>query len=118
MADIFSVTAPLVVRDRSGNKHLMVERFPHPDGLLYFEVWWPRLAGEAGDRPGIHVLSGPIKGEGPWKVGEHVVTLLSCGDPELSMEWDSWRTFLCSAPPEYSDAQALRERARRYGAQV
>jgi len=38
--DLFTVTAPLVIRHADGTRRLMAERFPHPAGLLSFEPFW------------------------------------------------------------------------------
>lgn len=89
MAELFSVTAPLLLRCRDGREWVMVERFAHPDGLLFFELFW-----ESGERgSGIHVMPGPIKGDGPWKVGDCVVTVLGCqgANPQLAGAYAGWQ---------------------------
>jgi hypothetical protein len=113
-ADLFSVTAPLVIRLPSGEKRLMVERFPHPRGLLYFEPFWDAEGG----RPGVHVVEGEIRGDGPWKVGDAVITVLSCADSALNMEWNGWRQALADPGAPYHDCEAVLAAARARGAEV
>jgi hypothetical protein len=114
LPDLLHVTAPLVIRLPSGEKRLMAERFAHPRGLLYFEPFWR----DNRQPPAIHLAEGPIKGEGPWKVGDAVVTILSCADSELNMEWNMWQQQLMEADNIYADEEATRELARRQGAHV
>ena len=71
MADLFSVTAPLTVRFPNQKKHIMIERFRYKDGLIYLRPFWPTLPEEHR----FHTLPGPIKGDGPWKVGDAIVTV-------------------------------------------
>jgi hypothetical protein len=114
MTDLFTVTAPLVIRLPSGEKRLMAECFPHPRGLLYFQPFWR----EQGRPPAIHLAEGEIRGEGPWKVGEAVITVLSCADPELGMEWNVWQQALCEPVTPYSDRESVLAAARERGARV
>ncbi len=92
MADLFSITAPLLVRYPDGTKHVMVELFRHPDGLVYFRSFWDRLP----RRKGILVLSGEVRGEGPWKVGDAVITVLGCHgtNPDEAAEFSQWQFHL------------------------
>lgn len=61
MADIFSMQAPLMIRLPSGEKRVLAEYFPHPQGILYFDLLW-----HLGDPDmSIHLVEGSIKGEGP-----------------------------------------------------
>lgn len=89
MADLFSVTSPLLIRFPDNTRHVMVACFQHPEGILYFRPYWERLpAGE-----GICVVPGDVRGEGPWKVGDAVVTLLGCQGthPEQAAEFADWK---------------------------
>ncbi len=74
MADLFSVTAPLLIRLPMGDMHVLAECSPHPCGLVYFELFWnlgnPHL--------GVLVVEGIIKVDGPWKIGDAVVRVLGC----------------------------------------
>lgn len=115
MADLFTLTAPLVLVDRAGKKTVIAEKYPHPDGMLIFQPYW--LDNDAG----IAVVAGEIRGEGPWKVGEHVVRILSCGDADESMQWTMWQQHLAMCPDMpggYHDETAKRQLAREYGAQT
>ena len=62
MAELFSVTAPLVIRFPSGEQAIMAECFPHPKGFVYFDPYWT----ETDPAKAVHVIAGEIKGEGPW----------------------------------------------------
>lgn len=70
----------------------MVACFQHPDGILYFRPYWDQLR----DGEGIQVVTGEIKGEGPWKVGDAVVTVLGCQgtNPEQAAEFADWKFHL------------------------
>jgi len=72
MADLFSITAPMLVRRGDGARHIMAECFPLAEipGLVYFELYWhlQRPATQA-----IHVVRGEIRGEGPWKIADSVI---------------------------------------------
>jgi len=112
--DLFTVTAPLVIRHADGTRRLMAERFPHPAGLLYFEPFWRDNARQ----PAIHLVRGEIRGGGPWKVGDAVVTVLSCREFELNTEWNDWQGLLLGADTVYGDREATRASARQHGALV
>lgn len=114
--NLFAVTAPLTIRLPGGGRHLLAERFPHPRGLLYFEPFWHQ---EATDRA-IHLIEGTITGDGPWKIGDCVITLTGChgSDPASSMEWARWQEYLQIYPHDYPTDDAIRATARRCGADV
>lgn len=93
----------------------MAEYFRHPQGLLFFEVFWPQ-AGEQG----IHLVSGEYKGEGPWKVGDCVINVLGChgSDPELASLFSEWQSYRQMAADDYPDAESINQLSRQYGALV
>ncbi len=117
MAELLSVTAPLLLRCRDGREWIMVERFAHPDGLLFFELFW-----ESGERSdGIHLVPGPIKGDGPWKVGDCVVTVLGCHgtNPELAGAYANWQAHRqTDAGNNYPSREEIIALAREHGALV
>lgn len=105
MADLFSVTAPLAAHFRDGRAHIMLRCFPYGDGLVFITPFWNRLPPERA----FQVLTGPIKGEGPWKVGEAVVTVLACHgtDPTLASEFAEWQAWLQQAGADYPDDERI-----------
>lgn len=116
MADIFSVTAPLLVHYPDNTFHLVADIFPHPKGILYFEPYWYEVGPDAA-----HTVVGVLEGEGPWKVDEVIIRLLSCGDNELSMQWSEWQQSLSEPLSEmmpYHDDDAKKVFARKVGASV
>jgi hypothetical protein len=114
MANLFSVTAPLMIRLPTGEQHVMVERFPHPNGLVYFEPFWH--LGDA--RQTVHRVEGPVTGDGPWKIGKCVVQVLGCHGTDhcLATDFESWRQYLIENPDEYPPRQLVEAIARRLGA--
>lgn len=116
MADLFTVTAPLLVRHPDGTQHVMAERFPHPDGLVYFELFW-NLRDPAET---VHLVEGPWKGDGPWKVGNVVIRVLGCHgtDGELARQFDQWRMYLAEHADTYPKRPFIEAIARRLGARV
>jgi len=112
MADLFSVTAPRVVRWPDGRRHLAVACFPHPRGLVYFEPFWHL---DPGGR--VHRVEGELRGEGPWKVGEAVIHVLGCqgADPDLAMAFEAWQQA-CLGGEAVPDEEAARRHARTLGA--
>ncbi|MDV3239900.1 MAG: hypothetical protein LOY58_13735 [Gammaproteobacteria bacterium] len=119
MADLFRVTAPLLIRAPAGERHIMVERFPLAGecGLVYFEPYWhlQRPASRA-----IHRVVGEIRGDGPWKVGDSVVTVLGCHgtDPELANAFSEWQAYLQAGAPGYPDRSAILALAEANGARI
>jgi hypothetical protein len=41
MADLFTLTAPLMIRYPDDTRHVMVACFKHPDGIVYFRPNFP-----------------------------------------------------------------------------
>ena len=114
MPDLFSLTAPLTIRLPDGTRRIMVERFRHPRGLVYFEPYW-----HTGDpRARIHVAEGTIRGEGPWKIGAAVVQVLGCqgSEPELAAAYRSWQQHLATHAADYPPRPLIEAIARRFGA--
>jgi len=110
MADLFSVTAPLLIRYPDGTAHVMVHRFRLAEGLVYFRTFWDRLP----DADGIIGLAGEIRGDGPWKIGDAVVTLLGCrgSHPEHAEEYAQWQFHLAQRGDDYPSAEELAALAR------
>jgi hypothetical protein len=110
MADILSMTAPLLVKLPDGHKCLVAEKYQHPDGILVFEPFW------MDDISRCHLLAGEISGNGPWRVGDNVVSVLGCSDPELSMLWTQWDELLANHDESYQSL--LLHTARSLGALI
>lgn len=99
MADLFTVTAPLAIRLRDGSKELVAEKIPYNDGLIYLPPFWPEMDIETA----IRYVPGPIKGDGPWKVGDAVVAVLACHgtDAGLASDFSSWQSYLMQVDEAY-----------------
>lgn len=113
MADLFSVTAPLLIRYPDGRREVMVERFAHPAGLLYFLPFRDR----ADAAQALRLAEGEVRGEGPWKVGAATVTVLGCrgSDPDEAAEYAEWQLQRVERADEFPDREVLRELARAAG---
>ncbi len=114
MADLFSVRAPLVLRHPDGREEVLAAVFPHPEGLLYFQLYWHQ-----GDPARtIHRLAGELSGTGPWRIGDHRLRVLGCQgtDGELALAWEAWQACLDSAPEDYPPPPLIAAIARRLGA--
>jgi hypothetical protein len=114
LADLFSVTAPLMIRCPQGDARIMVECFAHPDGILYFEPFWHQLPAGSG----VHLQRGELRGDGPWKVGDCVITVLGCQGthPQLAAQFAAWQEYLAGDPVEYPSEGAIRAQAGSLGA--
>lgn len=114
MADLYAVTAPLMIRLPAGEKRIMAERFPHPRGLLYFEPFWHLAPPD--ER--IHLIEGQLAGDGPWKIGGCVVHVLACHGTDfcLASEFDAWRQYLLEHGDAYPAPALIASIARRHGA--
>ncbi|WP_295541884.1 hypothetical protein [uncultured Thiohalocapsa sp.] len=115
----FEVTAPLALRWRhSGAAKVVAACFPHPQGLLYLDLFWHRKT----PAEAAHLLTGELTGRGPWRIGDCVITVLGCHntDPDLADAFARWRVYLESdaAATEYPPPEQIRDIARRLGASV
>lgn len=117
MADLFSVTAPLAIRFKdSGEKQIMVERLPYNDGLLFLPTFWT----DSELQKALRYVPGPIDGDGPWKVGNAVVTVLACHgtDAELANEFSCWQTRLMEMGDTYPERQDIHKAMKTHAASV
>lgn len=104
MADLFSMKSPLMIRFRNGETRIMAEYFKHPRGLLFFDVFWNHQPESS-----IHLVEGEYKGEGPWKVGDAVISVLGCHgcDADLAAQFADWQTYLQMCEDEYPCADEI-----------
>jgi hypothetical protein len=112
--NLFSITAPLVIRYPDGTKHLAIEIFKHPDGLIYFRPFWHITC--HGDM--IHLIEGVIKGDGPWKAGDCTISIAGCHgtDLDIALELADWQGYLMEHNGEYMPGERVQEEALRCGA--
>jgi hypothetical protein len=113
LADLFTLTVPLLIRYPDATRHVMVGSFQHPEGVVYVRPFWDRLpAGE-----GIRLVTGEIKGEGPWKVGAAVISVLGCQDthPVQAAEFADWKFHLEQRGEPYPTRDELRAIAQQQG---
>jgi len=113
MADLYSMKSPLMIRFVNGEASVMAEYFKHPDGLLYFDLFWNQQPAAS-----IHLVEGICKGEGPWKVGDVVISVLGCHgcDADLATQFSEWQTYLQMCGDEYPGYEEIRKLATEYGA--
>ena len=116
MADIFTVTAPLKVRLPDGRQQVVAELFRHPEGLLYFDLFWHQCAADERDKVA-HLLKGELKGTGPWKIDDHIFYVLGCRgtDMDLATEHSEWQTWRMHHPDDYPDERMIMRIASSYG---
>jgi hypothetical protein len=116
MTDLFSVTAPLAIRFPNGEKQIMVELLAWHGGLLFLPPFWMESPVEQTMR----FVPGPIKGEGPWKIGDAVVTVLGCHgtDPELADLFACWQSFIAQAIGTYPDRSDIEQLMRAHAEHV
>ena len=114
MPAIDQVTAPLVLRHPDGREQLVAACFPHPRGLLYFDLHWHRST----PQQAAHLILGELRGDGPWRVGDARLRVLGCQhtDPHLQDDWLAWQQYLQSNPDAYPPRAQIVEIARRLGA--
>lgn len=91
MAELLTVTSPLLVRYTNGEHRLVAETFKNPLGIIYAEPYWLESK-----HPAAYLLKGEIRGDGPWKIDEVIVRLLSCADVDFKMQWAEWQQYLSS----------------------
>ena len=112
MADLFTVTAPLKIRLPDGSQQVVAEIFKHPQGILYFELYWHE------DRETrIHLVKGELVGDGPWKINDHILYVLGCRgtDADLANEYAEWQTWRVQNPDAYPDCRVIARLASSYG---
>jgi len=99
MVDLFTVTAPLAIRLADGRKEVVVEKLSYNDGLIYLPPFWPEMPIEEV----IRYVPGPIKGDGPWKVGDAVIAVLACHgtDAQLASDFSNWQSYLMQVDAAY-----------------
>ena len=115
MADLFSMKSPLMIRFANGESRIMAEYFKHPQGLLFFDVFWNQQPENS-----IHLIEGEYKGEGPWKVGDAVISVLGCHgcDADLAAQFADWQAYLQMCSDEYPDDDEIVGIAVSHGAVV
>ena len=116
MADLFTVTAALAIRFASGEKQIMIERLAYQDGLLFLPTFWT----ESGIDKALRFVAGPIKGDGPWKVGDAVVTVLACHgtDAELANDFSCWQTYLSQIGETYPARDEIEKLMKTHAAKA
>lgn len=120
MADLFSVTAPLTIQHPDGHREVMAAVFPHDRGIMFFRLFWDLIEQNQGIENAFEIIEGDIKGEGPWKVGQHIVNVLAChgGDPHLATQFSQWQMHYEQQGYTESSKEMLRHRAIAFGAEA
>lgn len=113
MAQIESVTTPLVIKFSDGNERVVAACFPHPKGLLYLDLFWHHSTPDQA----AHLLPGTLSGEGPWRIGDNLIRVLGCHhtDPALQLQYLPWKEYLESHPSDYPERDQIHDIARRLG---
>lgn len=114
MTDLFSITAPLMIRNPQGEEQVIAEIFPHPNGLVYFDLYWH--LGQPDEN--FHLVEGTLSGEGPWKIGGYVINVLGCHgtNAELATAYQQWQTYLQTTADDYPPSELVAAIARHMGA--
>ena len=114
MADIFSLTAPLTVKNLNAEQKVVAEYFRHEKGLLYFDLYWHQQQPEQA----MHIVEGEITGEGPWRIGDSIFNVLGCRgtNMDMAMQHEQWLTYLQTAGNDYPPQGLVYAIAKKMGA--
>ncbi len=96
---------PLVVEHPIGGTRYIAELFIVKAGVCFLDVgWW----GDCSSHP-VHLVTGPVTGDGPWRVGNSIIRELEPSDSvnHDKRKWDAYRRT-------EEGAGATRERAKEY----
>ena len=116
MPDLFEMQRPLSVNYTDGRKTVIVAYYPHAEGMVYLEPFWEQKP--EGEK--VVLIKGDVKGDGPWRVGSAVLTLVGCQgtDAELAQQLAQWQAHIQEVGSDYYDPEAIRALARQYGALI
>lgn len=116
MNNLFSVTAPLTIKYPDNSKKLIIEKFPHKQGILIFEPFWHIN----GLNNSVHLIKGTLVGEGPWKVDKCIITVTGCEgtDPEMAHLVSKWQSFFSMPEQQYPGDEQIMMLARKLGASI
>lgn len=94
----------------------MVVYYPHNEGLLYLRPFWEQQPqGQQAT-----VLKGELKGQGPWKIADAVISLVGCQgtDAELAQQLADWEFHLQNVGQNHYNVDDIRCLAKEYGALI
>ena len=113
MPDLFDMNRPLAVKYKNGEKFIMVAYYQHAEGIVYLEPFWQQ---KTEDKKAV-VLKGKLSGDGPWKIGQAVISLVGCHntDPELAQMLSDWEFHLQEVGSDYYQPEGIRSLAKQYG---
>lgn len=113
-AIIDQLSAPLVLRNGNGDEKVIACAFTHPRGLLYLDLFWHQSTPDKA----AHLLEGELRGDGPWRIGEHRLRVLGCHntDPHLADQFAAWNQYLQQHSEDYPPRAQIIEIAQRLGA--
>lgn len=116
MPDLFEMKRPLAVNYSNGEKTIMVAYYPHTNGIVFLPPFWEQKP--EGDKA--TVIKGEVKGEGPWKIADAVISLVGCQgtDPVMAQMLAEWEFHVQSLPQDYFKPDDIRRLAREYGAVI
>lgn len=116
MADLFTVTAPLAIRYPNGERHYLPKVYKHPKGVLCFNRYWH----QKGPDEGTQLIKGWLEGDGPWKIGGYVISVLACHNTVAcpAEEYSEWKAYLQNNPGEYPPEPLIDAIAKRLGAEL
>ena len=81
---------------------------------MFLPAFWT----EKGVEASLRYVPGPIEGDGPWKVGNAIVTVLACHgtDAVLASEFSAWQGCLLQLAEAYPDKRDLEQRMKMHAA--
>lgn len=116
MANLFEMKRPLTVGYSNGDKEIMVAYYRHSEGLVYLPSFWEKRP----EGQKAVVIKGELKGEGPWKIADVVITLVGCQntDADFAQMLAEWEFHVQSVASDYYQPENIRALAREYGALI
>ena len=116
MADLFTVTAPLLLRCPQDGERVVLRAWPHPRGMMCLGLY----TADQGPARALFLVAGELKGAGPWKVGDCVVSVLGCRNthPVPANDYAGWVQDIEMGLINVPDENHLRQCARERGALV
>lgn len=82
--DLFDEKQPLVIEHPLGGRRVIAALFKTLAGICFFDVGW---ADPLSVTHPIHFVSGTILGDGPWRIGDSKIEVIS--DPEELIAYEN-----------------------------